>query len=154
MRRIVLALVASAAMVLSFAIATASSSAARAPNGHGFTLSGSVVGGVTSAESGQPLTFAFSEKNTGSTSQTVDLVLESLSHANLVSVGCVLPGGAQINPDGQDCEPGFLSHGQTASIVLGATITGSSGNVAARLCLSNEGTGVVGPCQTLTVPLA
>jgi len=65
MRRIVLALVASAAMVLSFAIATASSSAAPAPNGHGFTLSGSVVGGVTSAESGQPLTFAFSEKNTG-----------------------------------------------------------------------------------------
>ena len=43
---------------------------------------------------------------------------------------------------------------QTASIVLNTTITGTSGKVAARLCLSNEGTGVVGPCETLTVHLS
>jgi hypothetical protein len=154
MRRTVLALSASVAIVLSFAIASASSSAAPAPSAHGFTLTGVVAGGVTSAEFGQPLTFVFSEKNTGTTSQTVDLVLESLSHATLASIGCVEPGGAEINPDGQDCEPGFLSHTQTASIVLNTTITGTSGNVAARLCLSNEGTGVVGPCETLTVHLS
>ena len=65
----------------------------------------------------------------------------------------MLPGGAQINPDGQDCEPGFLTHGQVASSVFNATITGQPGSVAARVCLSNEGTGVVGPCQTLTVQL-
>ncbi len=153
MRRIILALSASAAVILSFALATAASSAAPAPSAHGFTLTGNVAGGVKSAEFGQPLTLVFSEKNTGTTSQSVDLVLESLSHATLASIGCVQPNGAEFNPDGNDCEPGFLNHGQTASSVFNATITGTSGNVAARVCLSNEGTGVVGPCETLTVHL-
>jgi hypothetical protein len=153
MRRIVLALAASAAIILSFALATSGTSAAPAPSAHGFTITGSVAGGVTSAEFGQPLTFVYSEKNTGSTAQSEDLVLESLTHASLVSIGCVPPGGAEINPDGNDCEPGFLSHGQSASAVFNATITGTSGTVAARVCLSNEGTGIVGPCQTLTVHL-
>ncbi|HUZ70987.1 MAG TPA: hypothetical protein VMU65_14865 [Candidatus Saccharimonadales bacterium] len=153
MRRTVLALAAGAAIVLSFALATRGTSAAPAPSAHGFIVTGSVAGGVTSAESGQPLTFAFSEKSTGSTPQSEDLVLESLTHASLVSIGCVEPNGSQINADGNACEPGFLSHGQSASAVYNATITGTSGNVAARLCLSNEGTGVVGPCVTLTVHL-
>jgi hypothetical protein len=153
MRRIVLALAAGAAIILSFALATSGTSAAPAPSAHGFTITGSVAGGVKAAEFGQPLTFVFSEKNTGSTAQSEDLVLESLTHASLVSIGCVQSGGAEFNPDGNDCEPGFLSHGQSASAVFNATITGTSGNATARVCLSNEGTGTVGPCQTLTVHL-
>ncbi|MGA7988542.1 MAG: hypothetical protein WCB51_09115 [Candidatus Dormiibacterota bacterium] len=153
MRRIVLALAAGAAVIVSFALATHGTSAAPAPSAHGFTMTGSVAGGVKSAEFGQPLTFIYTEKNTGSTAQSEDLVLESLTHASLVSIGCVQGGGAQFNPDGQDCEPGFLSRGRSASAVFNATITGTSGNVTARVCLSNEGTGVVGPCQTLTVHL-
>jgi hypothetical protein len=152
MRRIILALGASAALIVSFVMANG---AAAAPviTAHGFALNGSVAGGVRSAEIGQPLTFVFTEKNVGATSQTEDLVLESITNAGVNSVGCVLPGGTQINPDGQDCEPGFLSHGQVASSVINATVSGTSGTVAARLCLSNEGTGVVGPCMTLTVHL-
>jgi hypothetical protein len=153
MRRIVLALAASAAIVVSFALATAGTSAAPGPSAHGFTVTGSVAGGIKSAEFGQPLTFVFSEKNTGSTAESEDLVLESLTHASLVSIGCVQPNGAEFNADGNDCEPGFLSHGKGASAVYNANITGTSGNVTARLCLSNEGTGVVGPCETLTVHL-
>ena len=153
MRRIVLALAAGAALIVSFALATSGTSAAPAPSAHGYSITGSVAGGVTSAEFDQPLTFVFTEKNTGSTAQSVDLVLESLTHASLASIGCVQPGGAEFNPDGNDCEPGFLNHGQSASAVFNATVTGSSGNVTARVCLSNEGTGTVGPCQTLTVHL-
>jgi hypothetical protein len=152
MRRIILALGASAAIIISFVMANAAA-AAPVVTAHGFSLNGSVAGGVTSAESGQPLTFVFTEKNVGTTAQSEDLVLESITNAGVVSVGCVLPGGAQINPDGQDCEPGFLSHGKVASSVINATVTGSTGTVAARLCLTNEGTGVVGPCTTLTVHL-
>jgi hypothetical protein len=152
MRRIILALGAGAAIIVSFVMANG---AAAAPviTAHGFSLNGSVAGGVKSAEFGQPLTFIFTEKNVGTTAQSEDLVLESISNASVVSVGCVLPGGAQINPDAQDCEPGFLSHGKVASSVINATVSGSTGTVAARLCLSNEGTGVVGPCMTLTVHL-
>jgi hypothetical protein len=154
MRRTVLALLASAAVIVGFVVASRGTVAAPAPSAHGFTLTGSVAGGVKKAQNDQPLSFVFSEKNTGSTSQSEDLVLESLTHASLQSVGCVLPNGFQINPDGPGCEPGFLTHSQVASVVFNATITGTSGSVAARVCLNNEGTGVVGPCQTLTVPIA
>jgi hypothetical protein len=151
MRRIILALGASVAVVVSFVMVNAATSAAPPITAHGFALNGSVAGGVTSAQSGQPLTFVFTEKNVGTTAQTEDLILESLSNASIVSIGCKVPGGAQINPDGQDCEPGFVHPNQVAASVINATITASTGTVAARLCLSNEGTGVVGPCQTLTV---
>lgn len=153
MRRVVLALAAGAAIVLSFALVTSRTSAAPAPSAHGYSITGNVAGGVKSAEFEQPLTFVFTEKNTGSTAQSVDLVLESLTHASLASIGCVQPDGAEYNPDGSDCEPGFLNHGQSASAVFNATVTGSSGNVTARVCLSNEDTGTVGPCQTLVVHL-
>lgn len=154
MRRTVIALLASAAVIVGFVLASRGTAAAPDPSAHGFTLTGSVAGGVKTAQQDQPLSFVFAEKNTGSTSESEDLVLESLTHARLVGIGCVLTSGFQINPDGQSCEPGFIAHGQTASVVFDTTITGTSGSVVARVCLNNEGTGVVGPCETLTVPLA
>jgi hypothetical protein len=68
---------------------------------------------------------------------------------------CVLPGGAAINPDSPFCEPGFVKPGQHASMVLTTTVTGASGAYAkARVCLSNESTGVIGPCTTKSVKIA
>jgi hypothetical protein len=153
MRRSILAAAASSAVVVAFITATAATSAAPVITAHGFALNGSIAGGVKSAESGQPLTFVFTEKNVGTTAQSEDLVVESLTNASLVSIGCVLPGGAEINPDGQNCEPGFIGHGKVAASVVSATVTGSSGSATARVCLDNEGSGVVGPCLTLTVHL-
>jgi hypothetical protein len=151
MRRTILALGAGAAIVVSFVMVNAATSAAPPITAHGFALHGSVAGGVTTAETSQPLTFVFTEKNVGTTAKTEDLVLESLSNASVVSIGCVLAGGVQINPDGYYCEPGSVHPNQVASSVVN-TMTGSStGTVAARLCLSNEANGVVGPCQTVTV---
>jgi hypothetical protein len=154
MRRTALALFASAAVIVGFVMASGGTAAAPAPSAHGFTLTGSVAGGVREAQGDQPLSFVFSEKNTGSTSQSEDLVLESHTHASLVGIGCILPNGFQINPDGASCEPGFIAHGQTASAVFDTTTASSGSSVTARVCLSNEGSGVVGPCETLTVPLA
>jgi hypothetical protein len=151
MRRIIFSLSAIIAMVLPLVVTSLNSTAPSASAAHGVALSGSVVGRVASAESGQPVTFVFTEQNTGSSPQSIDLVVESLSHASVVSIGCVLANGNEINPDGSDCEPGSLSHGQTASIVLGTSVTSNSGPLTTRVCVSNEGTGVSGPCKTLTV---
>ncbi len=151
MRRTILALGAGAAIVVSFLMVSAATSAAPPITAHGFALHGSVAGGVTSSQTSEPLTFVFTEKNVGTSAQIEDLVLESLSHASVVSIGCTLTSGFEINPDGNFCEPGTVKPGQVAASVIN-TMTGSStGTVAARLCLSNESTGVVGPCQTVTV---
>lgn len=151
MRRIILALGASVVVVVSFVMVNAATSAAPPITAHGFALQGSVAGGITSSQTSEPLTFVFTEKNVGTIAQSEDLVLESLSNASIVSIGCKVPGGFEINPDGQDCEPGFVHPNQVAASVINATVTASTGTVSARLCLSNEGTGVVGPCQTLSV---
>lgn len=156
MRRFVLVVSMASVAGLAFAGATVVTSAAPQLPGitaHGFSLTGSTAGGVRSAQSGDPLTFVFSEVNVGSGSPSEDLVLESLTNASIVSISCVLPSHFLINPDGNSCEPGLLSNGQKASSVINATITGRSGSVTARVCLQNEATGVVGPCQNISVSI-
>ena len=93
MRRIILALGASAAIIISFVMANAAA-AAPVVTAHGFSLNGSVAGGVTSAESGQPLTFVFTEKNVGTTAQSEDLVLE-FDHERQRGVGWLCASGGR-----------------------------------------------------------
>jgi hypothetical protein len=121
-----------------------------------FVLTGQAVGGVKMIQTGQTLTFVFKETNTGSVSAPEDLVLESVTNANVTGGPlCVLPNGFAINPDGFFCEPGQVSPGQSASSVITTNVTGGSGaSVSARLCLDNENTGVVGPCKKVTVKIA
>ena len=146
------------ALVAGVLIATETgATAAPAPAaGPAFALTGAAVGGVKTIQTGQTLTFVFKETNKGSVSAAEDLVLESVTNANVTGGPlCVLPNGFAINSDGFFCEPGQVSPGQSASSVITTNVTGASGaSVSARLCLDNESTGLVGPCRKVTVKIA
>jgi hypothetical protein len=146
------------ALVAGVLIATETgASAAPSPAaGPTFALTGAAVGGVKTIQTGQTLTFVFKETNKGSVSAPEDLVLKSVTNASVTGGPlCVLPNGYAINSDGFFCEPGQVSPGQSASIVITTNVTGGSGaSVSARLCLDNENTGVVGPCKKVTVKIA
>jgi hypothetical protein len=137
--------------------ASAAPMRATAPTtGTTFVLRGTAVGGIKTIQTGQTLTFLFTETNKGSRSAPEDLVLAEVTNATVVGgLTCVLPNGFAINADGFFCEPGLVSPGQSASSVITTNVTGSSGNTAsARLCLDNENTGVMGPCKTVSVKIA
>jgi hypothetical protein len=135
---------------------TGASAAPSHAAGPKFVLQGSAVGGINTIQTGQTLTFLFTETNKGSVSAPEDLVLESVTNASVTGGPlCVLPNGSAINSDGFFCEPGRVSPGQSASSVITTNVTGGSGgSVSARLCLENENTGVVGPCKTVSVKIA
>jgi len=155
MRRISLKLMAMVGLALPAGAAAVAVSAAgpATPATVSFSLSASAAGLVKSDLNQDPLTFVFTEKNTGSTAASEDLVLESLTNGSIVSVVCVLPNGAMFNPDGVDCEPGQLHTGQTSSSIINADVTGSSGSISAKVCLLNEGTGKTGACKTVSIPI-
>lgn len=140
-----------AAMVTS-ASATASPTAA----GPGFVLQGSVAGGIKIIQTGQTLTFVFTETNKAPGSAPEDLMITEVTNAEVVgNPPCVLPDGTAIFSDTPSCEPGFVKTGQSASIVITTNVTGGSGmDASVRLCLDNENTGVIGPCKTVSVKIA
>jgi hypothetical protein len=121
-----------------------------------FVLKGSAVGGIKTIQTGQTLTFLFTETNNGSASAPEDLALIKLTNADVTGgPTCVLPNRSAINPDGFFCEPGEVSPGQSASSVITTNVTGVSGeSVSARLCLDNENTGLMAPCKTVSVKIA
>jgi len=127
--------------------------AAAAPS---FVLKGSAVGGVQLIQAGQVLTFDFTATNKGTKVDGEDLVLEKLTNVRGTGVPlCVDADGAGIGPDGSRCEPGTIAHGQSASFVITAQVTGKPRHVAqARLCLQSEITGVIGPCLVIPVGIA
>ncbi len=136
------------------ASAAPSRSAASEP---AFVLTGSVAGGITTIQTSQTLTFVFTETKHSTAAANEDLDLTSVVNVSVAHAGmtCVLPGGTAINPDSPFCEPGFVKPGQQASMVLTTTVTGAPGTTArARVCLSNESTGVIGPCKTVSVKIA
>jgi plastocyanin len=153
MRRLVLAVGAIGAIGVSAVLAAVVSSAAAqtsaAQASVSFSISGSVAGGVKAASPGDQVTFVFMEKNTGTVSVPEDLVLQSLSNATVENWSCVVRGSI-FNPDTPNCEPGFLAPGQSSSLVLSVTVTGTP-TVAAKVCLLNETSGAAGPCKTLSV---
>jgi hypothetical protein len=121
-----------------------------------FALKGSAVGGVQLIQVGQVLTFDFTATNKGTKVNGADLVLEKLTNVTQTGVPlCVDADGTGINPDGSRCEPGTIGHGQSASFVITARVTGKPRHVAtARLCLQSEATGVTGPCLVVPVGIA
>ena len=141
-----------AAMVTS-ASATASPASAARPT---FTLQGTAAGGIKIVQTGQTLTFVFTETNKGAESAPEDLMITEVTNAAVVgNPPCVLPNGLAINSDTPSCEPGFVKPGQSASIVITTNVTGGSGMAASvRLCLDNENTGVIAPCKTVSVKIA
>jgi hypothetical protein len=140
------------AATLTSASATASSAAA----GPTFVLRGTVAGGIKVIQTGQTLTFVFTETNKGPGSAPEDLMITKVTNAEVVgNPPCVLPDGTAINSDTPSCEPGFVKTGQSASIVITTNVTGGSGTAASvRLCLDNESTGFIGPCKTVSVKIA
>ena len=119
-----------------------------------FTLKGSIAGGITTIQSGQTLTYVFTEVNQTTKGAYEDLGLVHTANVSLVDMTCVFRGAA-FNADTPFCEPGLVKPGQRASMVATTTVTGASGAAAsARVCLLNEKTGAKGPCKTLSVPIA
>ena len=142
-------------------LVTVLTSAAQAPAqpvaaASSFVLKGSAVGGVQLIQAGQVLTFDFTATNKGTKVDGEDLVLEKLTNVRGTGVPlCVDADGAGIGPDGSRCEPGTIGHGQSASFVITAQVTGKPRHVAqARLCLQSETTGVIGPCLVIPVGIA
>jgi hypothetical protein len=121
-----------------------------------FVLQGTIAGGIKTVQTDQTLTFVFTETNEGTMPAAEDLIITSVSHVNVVgNLPCVLPGGFAINSDGTSCEPGFVQHGQSVSMVITTHVAGEAGTVASvRVCLSNENVGVIGPCKTVSARIA
>jgi hypothetical protein len=145
------------AAVLATTLTSASATTSRAAaTTAAFALRASTAGGVKTIQTGQTLTFVFTETNRTTASVPEDLVITHLSHVTLAGAICVVPGGVAINLDSPACEPGFVKPGQRASVVLTTTVTGSvSGTAAsARVCLLNENTGATGPCKTVSAKIA
>ena len=122
MRRGLIRLVAIAALAIPGVVLTGAASPGApsvSSSTFSFSLHGAVAGFVKSDASMKPLTFVFTERNTGSRAAEEDLVLESHTSSSLVDLD----------------------------------VTGCSGHVSFRECLSNESSGKVGPCTTVSVPV-
>ena len=151
-RRVIVILILGAAVVAGAMLTATSASAATTGS---FVLKASVAGGITTIQTDQTLTFVFTETNHTTAAVSEDLVLKKVANVSVTAMTCVLPNGFAINPDSPNCEPGFVKPGKHASMVLTTTVTGASGALAsARVCLSNEANGAVGPCKTKSVPIA
>jgi len=143
--------------VLVTTVTSASAATARtAATTAAFALRGSIAGGIKTVQTDQTLTFVFTEANQTTGSVPEDLVITRVTNANIVgNPPCVLPGGIAIGTDGNTCEPGFVKPGQHASMVITTHVTGVSGTAAsARVCLTDESTGGVGPCKTVSAEIA
>jgi hypothetical protein len=160
MRRLVSVLGFLAAAVLPVAnVASASVTPSRAVERRTaptFVLQGTIAGGIRTVQTDQMLTFVFTETNEGGMPAAEDLIITSVSHINVVgNPPCVLPDGFAINSDSTSCEPGFVQHGQSVSMVITTHVGGDAGTVASvRVCLSNENVGVIGPCKTVSARIA
>jgi hypothetical protein len=145
------------ASVLAVTVTSASTTASSASTaGPTFVLRGTAAGGIKTIQTGQTLTFVFTETNKGPRSAPEDLTITKVTNAEVVgNPPCVLPDGTAIYSDTPSCEPGFVSTRQSASIVITTNVTGGSGMAASvRVCLDNENTGAVGPCKTVPVKIA
>lgn len=103
-------------------------------------VSAHVVGGVTSARAGDPLTFVFSAINKGPGPADLAITLVWAHGIDLnrdtSRLSCVLPNGALIEPDGNNCEPGFIRPGQRPSkLIFTGEATGT--NVDVKVCVSD-----------------
>lgn len=155
MRRLVITLgIVSLLALLGAASISAAPRAAATPAATStYTLTGSVAGGVKSAELDDPVTFVFKMKNVGTTTGVERfLVITKVVGAKNVHQGCVASNGFEFNPDGQNCEPGALKPGQSSSAVVQALVAGATAGVTVQACVEPGGPGAPnGPCLTLKV---
>ena len=115
-----------------------------------FKVTGTVVAGVQSAQSGgsQQLTFAFTAKNTSSISQQADFNY-SVTNGTAANYICPLVSNhANIFPDTPACELGPLASQQTAQSALIVTTGNSAGPMTVKMCIQNTTF-----CKILTVTL-
>lgn len=152
MRRVVLVL--SLVSVVALLGAAAPSAAKSATKGLSFSLTASVPGGLVTTQGFMPVTFIFTETNTGTVSAIEDINLTQVTGGTQVGYGCVGSNGFEIGPDGGFCELGFVKPGQKSHAILQVTAKSGSTRVTARACLFNEQTGAVGPCVTKSVASA
>src|SRR5215470_2491095 len=81
------------AVTMNSASATAESAAAPV-----FVVRGTAAGGIKVVQTGQTLTFVFTETNKGPGSAPEDLVIKKVSNAKVIgNPPCVLPNGTAIN---------------------------------------------------------
>lgn len=129
----------------------ASSVAQRSPK-NTLSISGSVVAGVTSAQSGQDVVFDFTVKNHGRVSVPGDTVY-TVVHGKYVDIICPLvTTKADINPDTPACEPGDLPPRQTTQSAIILKVPASSGSLVVTACATEERNDVPPNCATLTLP--
>lgn len=156
--RPIVAILGSAVLAVLLAVTTtgASATTSSAAAGPTFVVKGTVAGGIKIIQTGQVLTFVFTETNKGPGSAPEDLMITKVTNAKVVgNPPCVLPNGTAINSDTPSCEPGLVKAGQSASIVITTRVTGGSGMAASvRLCLENENTAAIGPCKKVSVKIA
>jgi hypothetical protein len=116
------------------------------------TLTGSIAGGIKSAEVELPVAFTFTLKNTSTTTVNYFLVVRYVAGASDVHSGCVFPGTSQeIAGDGFSCEPLPLLSGQRVKEFVSAVNAGTASAVSAKACAYNPDTNSFGPCLTLSV---
>jgi hypothetical protein len=147
---------AAVASVLAATITSASATTSQTAGTTTFALRGAIAGHIKTVLTSQTLTFVFTETNQGTVAAPEDLVTTTVTNTQVVGNSpCVLPDGTAITSDGNHCQPGFVQPGQSASVVITTNVTGASGTIASvKVCLTNESTGVVGPCNTKSAKIA
>ena len=137
-------------------------SPAQATTGPDLAMTGSVVAGVTSAQSSQHLPFTFTMTNkssstaAGSVSFTFTVTNGTADTADYV---CPLTSNHfDINPDTPSCEPGGLAATKSTRAAIIVTPSISTGTVTVRSCASDL-TGSTDPvssnnCKSLSIKIS
>jgi hypothetical protein len=134
-------------------VAGGSAAPNRLPTSSHLSVTGSVVAGVTGAQSGQDLAFDFTVKNHSRSSANLDWTF-TWTHAAYVGTVCPLTTtGFDIDPDGTSCEPGFLAPRQTAQSAIILEVSASPPfTLTVTGCASTYAPPLV--CRTLSVPIS
>jgi hypothetical protein len=126
------------------------------PTNVDLAITGSVVAGVTSAQSSMHVPFSFTVTNRSASPAglTITFTLTGGS-ASSEDYVCPLVGtGADISPDTPSCEPGNLAGHRSTSAAIIVTPT-AAGTMTVQACVSNE-TGAPDPvasnnCKSLSI---
>jgi hypothetical protein len=137
-------------------VATTSSEAR--PAGVDLAMTGSVVAGVTGAQSGQELAFAFTLRNRGTVPIDTSFTF-TVENGTVSDYICPLvSSGFNIDPDSPACETGWLDAHKTTQAAILVQTPSAAGVMTVRACASdlNGSTDPVpdNDCATLRVPIS
>jgi hypothetical protein len=138
--------------------------AVQAATGIDLSMTGSTVAGVTGAQPGQEVGFAFSMQNKSTTKTAGSVVFTFTvtggSADNSDYICPLITNHFNINPDTPACEPGDLPAGKTAQAAILVTPTGGSGtSVIVKACASSSLSAPADPvpsnnCKTLSLKIS